>query len=251
MDERGGRVLSFKEKPQAGEGWINGGFFVLNARAVEYVDGDQSVWERDAVEGKVHARERHRAITVHQRWDAESHRLGFGLRDVEKNFPASEDTLFAIGSSSKAFTSLLCAMMVDEGKMSWDTPVVAYLPGFTLADGAARLLYFDRQYNDTLGLMHESAHKDSVPLSLDGVDRRVIDARLLTPLDLAISKIGRLSDQDRDDIALLARRGLVDPMKLRKRAQEAAAGYVGDMERLRNSIDIACRIAEDASRRAR
>lgn len=119
------------------------------------------------------------------------------------------------------------------------------------ADGAARMLYFDRQYNDTLGLLHEDAHDDSVPLMLDGVDSRVIDVRLLSPLDLAVSKIGRLSDQDRDDIALLVRRGLVRPSKLRKRAEEAAAGYVGDLERLRNSIDIAVRIAADAARRRR
>ena len=117
------------------------------------------------------------------------------------------------------------------------------------ADGAARLLYFDRQYNDTLGLLHEDAYEDSVPLVLDGVDKRVIDVRLLSSLDLAVSKIGRLSDQDRDDIALLVRRGRLRPAKLRKRAEEAAAGYVGDLERLRNSIDIAVRIAEDAARR--
>ncbi len=118
-------------------------------------------------------------------------------------------------------------------------------------DGAARLLYFDRQYNDALGLLHESAHKDSVSLSLDGIDPGVIDVRLLSPLDLAVSKIGRLSDQDRDDIASLVRRGLVKPPQLRKRAQEAAVGYIGDMARLRNSIDIACRIAEDAVHRPR
>ena len=117
------------------------------------------------------------------------------------------------------------------------------------ADGAARLLYFDRQYNDTLGLLHENAQKDSVPLSLDGVNPRIIDVCLLSPLDLAVSKIGRLSDQDRDDIALLVRRGLVRPAKLRKRAKEAAAEYVGDLDRLRLSIDIAVRIAEDAARR--
>jgi len=35
-------------------------------------------------------------------------------------------------------------------------------------DGAARLLYFDRQYNDALGLMHEDAYNDSLPLTLDG-----------------------------------------------------------------------------------
>jgi hypothetical protein len=119
------------------------------------------------------------------------------------------------------------------------------------ADGAARLLYFDRQYNDTLGLMHEDAHEDSVPLVLDGVDPGVIDVRLLSPLDLAVSKIGRLADQDRDDIALLVRRKLVRPAKLRRRAEEAAAGYVGDLERLQYSIDIAVRIAEDTDQRSR
>lgn len=62
---------------------------------------------------------------------------GFGLRDVEKNIPVSEDSLFAIGSSTKAFTSLLCAMMVDEGKLNWDEPVTTYLPGFKLKDETA------------------------------------------------------------------------------------------------------------------
>lgn len=119
------------------------------------------------------------------------------------------------------------------------------------SDGAARLLYFDRQYNDTLGLLHEDAHRDSVPLALDGNDPRIVEVRLLSPLDLAVSKIGRLSDLDRDDIALLVRRGLVKPAQLRRRAEEAAAGYVGDVERLRTSIEIACRIAEDAARRVR
>lgn len=117
------------------------------------------------------------------------------------------------------------------------------------ADGAARLLYFDRQYNDTLGLLHDEAHQDSVMLSLEGIDPRVIEVRLLSPLDLAVSKVGRLSEVDRDDIALLVRRGLVDPVEFRKRSEEAMAGYVGDLAKLRNSIDIACRIAEDAARR--
>lgn len=46
----GDHVTEFFEKPETGEGWINGGFFVLNAGALDYVDGDDSVWERDAVE---------------------------------------------------------------------------------------------------------------------------------------------------------------------------------------------------------
>jgi hypothetical protein len=117
------------------------------------------------------------------------------------------------------------------------------------ADGAARLLYFDRQYNDSFGLLHDNAHQDSVALSLEGIDPRVIEVRLLSPLDLAVSKVGRLSQVDRDDIAILVRRGLVDPAELRKRSEEAMAGYIGDLTRLRNSIEIACRIAEDAARR--
>jgi hypothetical protein len=64
-------------------------------------------------------------------------------------------------------------------------------------DGSARLLYFDRQYNDTLGLMHEDAQNDSIPLTLEGIDSRVLDVRILTPVDLAVSKLGRFSEQDR------------------------------------------------------
>lgn len=109
-------------------------------------------------------------------------------------------------------------------------------------DGAARLLYFDRQYNDTLGLMHEDAHADSLPLTLPGIDSRVLDVRILTPLDLAVSKLGRFSEQDRADIAALARRGLIDPASLESRATEALGGYVGETARVRGSITSAKKI---------
>jgi len=44
------RVRTFCEKPQAAEGWINGGFFVLEPGVVDYIDGDQTQWERDPME---------------------------------------------------------------------------------------------------------------------------------------------------------------------------------------------------------
>ncbi len=44
------RVLEFREKPQIGEGWINGGFFVLEPRVVEYIAGDSTSWEFDSLE---------------------------------------------------------------------------------------------------------------------------------------------------------------------------------------------------------
>jgi hypothetical protein len=119
------------------------------------------------------------------------------------------------------------------------------------ADGAARLLYFDRQYNDTFGLLHQDAHDDSLPLTLEGADAAVVEVRLLSPVDLAVSKIGRLADVDRADLVALSRRGLITGKAVQERATEAAAGYVGDVERLRHSIEIAVRIIEDAERRGR
>jgi Nucleotidyltransferase of unknown function (DUF6036) len=117
------------------------------------------------------------------------------------------------------------------------------------ADGAARLLYFDRQYNDTLSLTHADAHDDALALTLDGVDARILDVRLLTPLDLAVSKLSRFSDQDRSDIESLARHRRIRSADVRYRANEALAGYVGSTERVRGSIDLACRIIEDLQRR--
>jgi len=46
----GDQIASFYEKPQSGEGWINGGFFVLNARVIDYIDGDDTILEREPVE---------------------------------------------------------------------------------------------------------------------------------------------------------------------------------------------------------
>ena len=50
----GDLVKEFFEKPSSGEGWINGGFFVLNAKALDYIDGDDTAWERDPVERLSH-----------------------------------------------------------------------------------------------------------------------------------------------------------------------------------------------------
>ncbi len=64
---------------------------------------------------------------------------GLGLRDREQNLPVTAKTLFAIGSSTKAFTTFLMGLLVDEGKLDWDRPVADYLPGFRLHDPYATL----------------------------------------------------------------------------------------------------------------
>lgn len=111
-------------------------------------------------------------------------------------------------------------------------------------DGRAALLYLDRNYNDTLGLMHEEADRDALKMDIAGIDDTILDIRILTPLDLAISKLARFSDQDREDILLLARRKLIDAASLRARAEDALKAYVGNITPVRNTIDIACRLIE-------
>ncbi len=44
------RISSFKEKPQGGTGWINGGFFVLEPGAMDYIADESTVWEREPME---------------------------------------------------------------------------------------------------------------------------------------------------------------------------------------------------------
>jgi glucose-1-phosphate cytidylyltransferase len=46
----GDAVANFVEKPQIGEGWISGGFFVLEPQVADYVNSDETVWEREPLE---------------------------------------------------------------------------------------------------------------------------------------------------------------------------------------------------------
>lgn len=109
-------------------------------------------------------------------------------------------------------------------------------------DGRAALIYLDRNYNDTLGLMHEDAEQDSIAITVEGIDSKILDARVLTPLDLAVSKLARFSDQDRDDITLLAKKHLIRANTLRARALSALAGHVGNIDSVRHTIEVACKI---------
>jgi glucose-1-phosphate cytidylyltransferase len=46
----GGAITEFSEKPQTGEGWINGAFFVCEPEVFDYVEGDTTAWEREPLE---------------------------------------------------------------------------------------------------------------------------------------------------------------------------------------------------------
>ena len=59
---------------------------------------------------------------------------GYGVRKLGDPTPVDEHTLFGIASNTKAFTAAALAMLVDEGKLSWDDPVIKHLPSFQMYD---------------------------------------------------------------------------------------------------------------------
>lgn len=59
---------------------------------------------------------------------------GYGVRTLDESTPVSTQTLFAIGSTTKAMTATAIGMLVDEGRVDWDDPVTKHLPWFQLHD---------------------------------------------------------------------------------------------------------------------
>lgn len=79
---------------------------------------------------------------------------GFGYRDVEKKLPVTENTQFAIGSCSKAFTASIIGMLEKEGKLDIDKPVRNYLPE----------LKFKNEYTNTHATLRDMmCHRTGLP----------------------------------------------------------------------------------------
>lgn len=65
------------------------------------------------------------------------HAYGVGVKDLRTGEAVTPDTLFAIASITKAFTTCALAMLIDEGKLGWDDPVRRHLEWFRLSDPLA------------------------------------------------------------------------------------------------------------------
>jgi CubicO group peptidase (beta-lactamase class C family) len=66
--------------------------------------------------------------------DSIVHARGYGVLGLEDPRPVDEHTLFGVASTTKAMTAGALALLVDEGRVHWDDPVVKHLPDFQLAD---------------------------------------------------------------------------------------------------------------------
>jgi CubicO group peptidase (beta-lactamase class C family) len=79
---------------------------------------------------------------------------GFGYRDTEKKLPVTTNTQFAIGSCTKAFTSLLVGLLNKEGKLEYDNPVRDYLP---------EVKFFNADLNNLLTVRDLMCHRTGLP----------------------------------------------------------------------------------------
>ncbi|MGH8030832.1 MAG: serine hydrolase [Luteimonas sp.] len=59
---------------------------------------------------------------------------GYGVRQLGRSERVDENSTFGIGSVTKSFTTAATAMLVDEGKLAWDAPIIDYLPAYRLSD---------------------------------------------------------------------------------------------------------------------
>ncbi|MDF3052313.1 MAG: Beta-lactamase, partial [Geminicoccaceae bacterium] len=59
---------------------------------------------------------------------------GYGVRRMGEPAPVDAQTRFGIASNTKLFTATALALLVEEGKVQWDKPVVDYLPAFAMSD---------------------------------------------------------------------------------------------------------------------
>ena len=95
-------------------------------------------------------------------------------------------------------------------------------------DSARSSLYLDPTYNDTFALLHPDHRESCVEWLGIGNEKRLIHLLVFSPLDLAVSKIARFSENDQADILALAQHRYLTTPELQQRATEALDYYVGD-----------------------
>lgn len=79
---------------------------------------------------------------------------GFGYRDYEAKLPVTPNTLFAIGSCTKAFTASLLGILRQDGKLDFDKPVRNYVP---------ELKFYNDELNDKITLRDMMCHRTGLP----------------------------------------------------------------------------------------
>jgi CubicO group peptidase (beta-lactamase class C family) len=104
---------------------------------------------------------------------------GFGRRECAESASIDADTLFQVGSTSKAFTTAALGILVDEAKIGWDEPVIEWVPEFQLQDP-----WLTRHLTIRDAVAHRSGIPDSAYpfMSVMGPERTLRQLRYITPI---------------------------------------------------------------------
>lgn len=172
--------------------------------------------------------------------------LAGALRDVLKQleervkFPGPVTVFLAGGMAVHLYTGARVTTDVDAefAVARFSPPAVG--TDVVLEDGVPKHVYLDTNYNPSFALLHENYDLDAIPSGME-FDQLVL--KVLAPTDLAVSKIARFADHDREDIATLVRAGLTAAQSIEQRAEEALVGFVGDLTMLRLNLKDAVALA--------
>jgi hypothetical protein len=164
------------------------------------------------------------------------------LRQLEERLALSSpiDVYLAGGMAVHLYTARRVTTDVDAefgGRIFIPSDLVVEV---ALEDGTRRTLHFDTNFNLSFALMHENYPDDAIALDLG---TRQLRLHVLSPLDLAVSKIARFAANDQEDIAELVRLGLVTADQIAQRASSALGGYVGGLAMLRLNLQDAVALA--------
>ena len=118
-------------------------------------------------------------------------------------------------------------------------------------DGRFLTVHLDTNYNTTFAVMHEDYEDDAIAIEMKDFVGKNIKLYLLSPVDLAVSKIARFEGPDKGDIAALARAKLINSKEVAERAEDAISYYVGSLDRVRWNLREALKIIEDTQRELR
>lgn len=183
------------------------------------------------------------------------HALGEMLQRISDALPELENRIsmyLAGGVAVNFYTGTRGTMDVDASfsRRLLLPPAEELVIPYQGPDGKLRSIHFDRNYNTTFAVLHEDFEQDS--LLVEGVEfeNRKIELRILSPVDLAVSKVARWAGHDQEDIAALARLGLINPDTLGKRAEEALSYFVGNADTVRSNLRNALRIVHDVQHEA-
>lgn len=184
------------------------------------------------------------AVTI-VKGDKTEYIKGFGLADLEKKVPVTPQTLFELGSTSKAFTALGILKLVSEGKLDLKDPVSRYLPWFTVNyNGEAVNVTIEQFLHQTSGIPFETIGDIPVASGEDALEETVktlVGQPLMFPpgmkffyatinydvLGLVIQKVSGMPYEEYMRQEVLAPLGLEHTCMYRSKAREKgmASGY--------------------------